>query len=79
MVRLELDVERFDEYDRTLAYVYLGETLINEEVIRQGFSRAETRYPFSDRMKRKFRRAEELAREARRGIWENDPDGPFGQ
>ncbi|MDC0307815.1 MAG: thermonuclease family protein [Planctomycetaceae bacterium] len=78
-VRLEFDIERFDQYDRTLAYVYLGETLINEEVIRQGFSRAEIRYPFSDRMKRKFRRAEELAREARRGIWENDRDEPFGQ
>jgi micrococcal nuclease len=72
-VRLEFDIERFDQYDRTLAYVYLGETLINEEVIRQGFSRAETRYPFSDRMKRKFRRAEELARADRRGIWENEP------
>jgi micrococcal nuclease len=74
LVRLEFDIERFDQYDRTLAYVYLEDVLINEEIIRQGFSRAETRYPFSDRMKRKFRRAEELAREDRRGIWENDPD-----
>ena len=29
-VRLDFDIERFDQYDRTLAYIYRGETLINE-------------------------------------------------
>jgi len=74
-VRLEFDIERFDQYDRTLAYVYLQDSLINEELIQQGFSRAETRYPFSDRMKRRFRQAERRAREAGYGIWANDRDG----
>lgn len=74
-VRLEFDIERSDQYDRTLAYVYRGETLMNEAVVRQGFSRAETRYPYSDRMKKRLRRAEELAREDRYGIWAIDRNG----
>lgn len=73
-VRLEFDIERFDQYDRTLAYVYHGETLLNEALVRRGFSLAETRYPYSDRMKKRLSRAEALAREDRYGIWANDPD-----
>lgn len=68
-VRLEFDLERYDHYDRTLAFVYLEDVLLNEEIIRQGYSRAQLQYNYSVRMKRRFEAAEEEARTAQRGIW----------
>lgn len=68
-VRLEFDRERFDRYHRTLAYVYVDDVMLNEELIRQGFSAAQTQYPFRSDMKRRFVEAEKEARAAHRGIW----------
>lgn len=68
-VRLEFDKEREDRYHRTLAYVYVGDWFLNEELIRAGFSRAVTKYPFSQAMKRRFLAAEEEARRNHVGIW----------
>jgi micrococcal nuclease len=69
MVRLEFDKERHDKYDRVLAYVYLGDWFLNEELIRAGMGRAITNHPYSEAMKRRFRAAEREAKEKRRGIW----------
>lgn len=72
-VRLEFDRERRDDYHRLLAYVYLpGGRLLNEEIIRAGFSEAVTRFPYRGDMKQRFRAAEEEARTARRGLWRDD-------
>ena len=69
LVTLQFDRERRDKYRRVLAYVYREDWFLNEELIRAGFSRAVTRYPYSARMKRVFRAAESEARNARRGLW----------
>lgn len=66
---LRFDRERLDRYDRFLAFAYAEGEFLNEELIRAGMSRAETRFPYSEAMKRRFRAAEEEAREAKRGIW----------
>jgi micrococcal nuclease len=71
-VTLEFDRERRDQYRRVLAYVYLGDWFLNEELIRAGYSRAETRFPYRQSMKRRFLAAEKQARTARRGIWADD-------
>ncbi len=68
-VRLELDRERLDKYGRFLAYVWVEDRMLNEELIRAGLARARTGFSYSEAMKRRFRRAEEEARQARRGIW----------
>lgn len=71
-VRLEYDWERTDRYGRTLAYVYLPDgTLVNAEIIRQGYGHAYTRFPFEhlDR----FRQFEREARQAGRGLWGATP------
>lgn len=68
-VRLDFDRERRDQYRRILAYVYVGDQLLNEELIRAGFSPAVTRFPYRAAMKRRFQAAEAEARAARRGIW----------
>jgi len=68
LVRLEYDGERKDQYNRTLAYVFLEDgTLANEAIIRAGF--AETYRRFEYRRKPAFQAAEREAREARRGMW----------
>jgi endonuclease YncB( thermonuclease family) len=46
-------------------------TLLNAEIIKQGYGRALTRYPFS-RMEH-FRQLEREAREQRRGLWADNP------
>ncbi len=69
MVRLEFDKERYDKYDRVLAYVYLGDWFLNEELIRAGMGRAITNHPYSEAMKRRFRAAEREAQRERLGIW----------
>jgi micrococcal nuclease len=69
-VRLGYDKERIDRFGRHLAYVYLEDgTMLNEELIRAGLSKAQLQYPYRAAMKRRFRAAEAEAREARRGLW----------
>lgn len=69
-VRLTFDRERLDKYGRTLAYVYLPDgRCLNEEIIRQGYGFALTRYPF--RYREKYTRLEAEAKEKGRGLWAN--------
>jgi micrococcal nuclease len=68
-VRLEFDKERHDKYGRVLAYVYLDDWFLNEELIRAGLGRAITNHPYSETMKRRFRAAQREARDEKRGIW----------
>jgi micrococcal nuclease len=72
-VRLEFDRHREDQFGRTLAYVYLDKLLVNEEIVRQGFSRAETRFHFRSDFQKRFLAAEKEARAAERGIWSATP------
>jgi endonuclease YncB( thermonuclease family) len=76
-VRLQFDRERVDRYDRFLAYVWVGERMLNEELIFAGLATAETGFRYSAAMKTRFRRAETEARAAGRGIWarRNAPGG----
>lgn len=68
-VTLKFDREKRDRYQRLLAYVYLKDWCLNEELIRAGLGECVTRYPYDSSMKRRFRAAESEARSARRGIW----------
>ena len=71
-IRLEYDWERTDRYGRTLAYVHLLDgTLVNAEIIRQGYGHAYTRFPF--KYLEEFRQYEREAREAGRGLWGGQP------
>jgi micrococcal nuclease len=72
-VRLQFDRERRDRFNRLLAYVYVGDWFLNEELIRSGFSRAQMQYPYSSEMKRRFRAAENEARIQHRGVWGLSP------
>ncbi len=69
-VTLKFDREKYDRYQRLLAYVYREQDwCLNEELIRNGLSECVTKYPFDSSMKERFRLAEDHARRERRGIW----------
>jgi len=67
-VGLEFDVERTDQYGRLLAYVYLGDQMFNEVLVRQGLAQAYP-YPPNTRYQGRFAIAQRLARGADIGIW----------
>lgn len=68
-VRLTFGLERKDRYDRFLAFVWDGEVMLNEELIRAGLGYARRDYRYSEAMKRRFTLVQEEAHRARRGIW----------
>lgn len=74
-VRLEYERgDRRDRYGRTLAYVFVDDAFFNRELVRAGYARAYTRYPF--RFREQFVADEAEARRARRGLWASAPSGP---
>jgi micrococcal nuclease len=68
-VRLQLDRERIDQHGRHLAYVWNGNRLLNEELIRAGLGRYEPQFYYSPTMKRRFQKAQDSARRDGVGIW----------
>ena len=67
-VRLVFDDELRDRYGRLLAYVYVGRTLVNAEIVRRGYARTLTIPPNTDRAAL-FARLEQAAGRSGRGIW----------
>jgi micrococcal nuclease len=67
-VRLEFDRELRDVYGRLLAYVYVGDRFINEELVRGGYARTLEIEPNTSRAG-PLAAAEEAAGEAGRGLW----------
>ncbi len=67
-VRLELDVQPWDRDQRLLAYVYVGEVMINAELVRQGYAQVAT-YPPNVRYADRFTQLQQEARAAGAGCW----------
>ena len=67
-VRLVFDAERRDVYDRLLAYVHLGDTFVNAELVRQGYARTLEIAP-NTRFASLFDRLQQAAADAGRGLW----------
>lgn len=67
-VQLEFDVETFDQYGRSLAYVWVAGVMANLEIVNRGFANAYT-VPPNVHYEAEFRQAERVAREAGRGLW----------
>jgi len=67
-VRLVYDVERYDRYRRVLAYVYLGATFFNLDLVQRGYAVVETVPPDVAHV-RDFVAAQRAARASRTGLW----------
>lgn len=76
-VRVTFGPEREDQYGRLLGFVWHGDRLLNEELIREGLARAKLGYRYSGVMKRRFEAAQQEAKRAGRGIW-SETDSPAG-
>jgi osmotically-inducible protein OsmY len=68
IVSLETDAKRRNAQKHLFAYVYVGALLVNLELIREGQAVMETGYA-ELRYVDEYRKAQEEARKARRGIW----------
>lgn len=69
-VRLVLDREPRDRYDRLLAYVYRERdgAFVNERLVRGGYAETLSIAP-NTRFEERFAEVEDAAREAARGLW----------
>src|SRR5262245_11912473 len=67
-VRLELDVQERDPNGRLLAYVWVGDSMINAELVRRGFADV-TAAPPNVRHQELLAKLHREAREQKRGLW----------
>ena len=74
-VRLETDVQTHDRHGRLLAYVWVGETMVNAELVRRGYAQVLT-VPPNVRHQPLFSLLQREAREAGRGLWRAAPAKP---
>ena len=68
IVKLEKDVSETDQYDRLLRYVYVNDTMVNEELLRQGLAKVVT-FPPDVKYVDRFLAVQAEAQAAERGIW----------
>jgi len=67
-VKLEKDVSEKDKYGRLLRYVWLGDVLVNELLISEGYAQSSS-YPPDVKYQDRFIEAQRLAREENKGLW----------
>lgn len=74
-VKLEKDVSETDRYGRLLRYVWLGDMLINEYLVREGYAQSSS-YPPDVKYQNRFIEAQRLARAENKGLWGNSCNTP---
>jgi micrococcal nuclease len=73
-VRLETDVQSRDRYGRLLAYVWVGDVMVNAELLRRGYAQVMT-VPPNVRHQDLFLKLQRDAREGERGLWQRPANG----
>ncbi len=68
-ISLAYDWERRDEYGRILAYVYVGDEMINRTMVEEGYARATPEFSF--KYKEEFVQLEKEAKQENRGMWKS--------
>jgi micrococcal nuclease len=74
-VRLELDVQERDRYGRLLAYVYVGDMMVNAEIVAQGYAQVMT-IPPNVRHQELFLKLQREARLLQIGLWRGTGPAP---
>lgn len=67
-VKLEKDVSETDKYGRLLRYVWLGDMMVNEHLVREGYAQSST-YPPDVKYQDRFIEAQRKARGEKKGLW----------
>ena len=68
-IRLRFDRERIDGEYRFLAYVYVDDVLLNEEILRRGLAKSSFERAIAEPFRKRLRNAELEAQKNRRGVW----------
>ena len=68
VVELEKDVSETDRYDRLLRYVWVGDLMVNAELVRLGYAQVST-YPPDVKYQELFLQLQQEARDAGAGLW----------
>jgi len=68
VVELEKDVSERDKYGRLLRYIWLGDMLINEILVREGYAQSSS-YPPDVKYQDRFVAAQSVARSEQKGLW----------
>lgn len=71
-VRLEKDVSETDKYGRLLRYVYIGDTFVNLELVKQGYAYSYS-YPPDVKYQNQFTDAQRQAKDQNKGLWDSCP------
>lgn len=67
-VVLEKDISETDKYGRLLRYVYLGDEMVNRQLVKDGYARIAT-FPPDIKYSKLFLDDERQARESNLGLW----------
>ena len=62
------DVSETDKYSRLLRYIWLGDKLVNEILVKEGYAYSSP-YPPDIKYQDQFDEAQEFARENKKGLW----------
>ena len=70
-IRIEFDpiVGERDKYDRLLAYIWLGDELVNLTLLNEGYAHEYTYRSQSYKYQNTFKKAESTARQSEVGLW----------
>lgn len=67
-VKLVKDVSEIDKYNRLLRFVYVGNQMINDELVKDGAAKVET-VPPDIEFKDEFQMSQNYAKENKLGLW----------
>ena len=67
-VKLVKDVSETDKYGRLLRFVYVGDQMIDDELVKEGAAKIETVPPDTE-FKEEFQTSENYAKENKLGLW----------
>ncbi len=73
-VTLEKDAEDKDQYGRLLRHIYIDDTFVNFEMVREGYANVYV-IPPNTKYSDEFEKAEEEAKNAKRRIWQPSEEG----
>ena len=73
-VKLEKDVSEKDQYGRLLRYVWVGDVMINEALVREGYAYSR-HYPPDVKHQERLDDSQREAQENKRGVWGNKNRG----
>jgi micrococcal nuclease len=69
-VELEWDVDKYDQYKRLLAYVWIGDELFNRTLVQEGYARIAT-FPPNVKYVDLYKKDQEEARKKEKGLWKD--------